>query len=254
MVDVGRNDRPAAGDFLADEFGGDLLGDGRAEAVPGVLLLEQAGLARLGELHVLADGDVFHLRGDDALAGVVHLADVLAGQGAARVAHVGETHAGQLGIVEAALAELGGQPRQALGVATLVDPCRAHVGQALAHVDLHRRVGVGAGGVVDGDRCIDLAAEVGGCHIEADLAHRHADIRARTLHVDLLRTRKRLDRLLVDLGALAQVLLLLCTHRLDSWGKCRSEPEDARRTMKRCREGLAEGGGEDILFPTQALT
>ena len=45
MVDVGGNDHPAARDFGADQFGG----------------------------QVLALGDILHLAGDDALAGIVHL-------------------------------------------------------------------------------------------------------------------------------------------------------------------------------------
>ncbi|MND93349.1 hypothetical protein D3C80_855330 [compost metagenome] len=214
VVDVGGDDGAAAGDFLADELRSDLFRDAGAEAMPRMLLLQQAGSARLGQLHVLADGDVFHLRSDDAFPGIVHLADVMAGLGAARVAHVAEAHLGQFGIGQAALAELGGEPRQALGVATVVDPGAAHVRQALAHVDLDSGIGVGAGGVVDGDRGVDLATEGGGGHVQADLAHRHADVRAGALHIDFLRTGERLDGLLVDLGAFAQVLLLFCGHRL----------------------------------------
>src|SRR5690606_10995519 len=96
VVDVGWNDRAAAGDLAADELSGDFLGNAGAEALPGVLFLEQARLAHFGQLHVLADGDVFHLGRDDALLGVVHLCDVAPGLGAARVAHVSEAHGGQL--------------------------------------------------------------------------------------------------------------------------------------------------------------
>ena len=147
---------------------------------------------------VLADGDVFHLRSNDALARVVHLADVLARFGAAWVAHVGEAHLGQLFIGQTALAELGGQTRQFLGVAAILDPGAAYVGQTLAHVDGDVRVGVGAGGVVDGDRGVDLAAEVGRRHVQADLAHRHADVRARAFDVDLARIGQRRDGRRVD--------------------------------------------------------
>ena len=51
MVDVGGDDHPAAGDFVADQLGRE----------------------------VLAVGDVVHLLGDDALAGVVHLGEVAVG-------------------------------------------------------------------------------------------------------------------------------------------------------------------------------
>jgi hypothetical protein len=107
---------------------------------------------------VLADGDVFHLRGDDALAGVVHLADIHAGFGPARLAvQAGEAKLGQFGDVGAAAAVFGGQAGQHLGVAPLLDPLLAQGGQALADVDLRRRVGVGAGAVVDVDGRVLLA-------------------------------------------------------------------------------------------------
>ncbi len=183
--------------------------------MPGVLILEQPSLSSFGQFHVLADGNVFHLGRDDALARIVHLADVMPGLGPPRMAYMGKTHGGQLRVVEATLAELGGQPRQLLGIAALLDPGTAHIGQALAYVDLHVRIGIGAGGVVDGNRGVDLAAEVGRGHVQADLAHRYADIRARTLHIDFLRTREGLDRLLVDLGGFTQVLLFY-THQAGS--------------------------------------
>ena len=92
------------------------------------------------------------------------------------------------------------------------------IGQTLAHIDGHVRIGVRAGGVVDQHRRIDLATELGRGDVETDLAHRYADVRARALHVDLLRTRKRLDRLLVDLGGITQIrgveVFFLCAHRL----------------------------------------
>lgn len=107
VVDVGRNDRAPAGDFLADKFGGDFFRDVGTEAMAGVLFVQQASGAGLLQLHVLADGDVFHLGGDDALAGIVHLRDVCAGLCTAWVAHVREAQFGQFGVVQALLAEIG---------------------------------------------------------------------------------------------------------------------------------------------------
>ena len=216
MVDVGRDDRAATGDFLADEFGGDFFRDVGAEAVAGVLLLEQASGAGLLQLHVFADGHVFHLGGDDALAGIVHLRDVGAGLGAARVAHVGKAQLGQFGIVQALLAEIGAQAVQALGVTTGVDPRRTHVGQALAHVDDHVGVGVRARGVVDQHRGIGFATEIGRGVVQADFTHGHADVRARAFDIHLARTRKRLHGLLIDLCRFAEVdrFFLFGHHRL----------------------------------------
>ncbi|MNE62238.1 hypothetical protein D3C80_1575080 [compost metagenome] len=127
---------------------------------------------------------------------------------------MGEAHRRQLGIRQATLAKFGGQAGQALGVAAIVDPRRTHIRQPLAHIDGDARVGVGAGGVIDQHRGIDLATKGSRRHVQADLAHGHADIRAGTFDVDLLRAGERLDGLLIDLGALAQVLLLFCGHRL----------------------------------------
>src|SRR5690606_41738871 len=55
----------------------------------------------------------------------------------------------------------------------------------------------------------------GGRDVETDLAHRHANVRSCALHVDFLRTRERLDRLLVDLGGFTE-MLLFCTHQTGS--------------------------------------
>lgn len=90
MVDVGRDDRATTGDFVTHEFRGNDFRHAGAEAVAGVLLVQQASGAGDFQLHVFADGDVFHLGGDDAFARVVHLADVGTRLGATRVVHVGE--------------------------------------------------------------------------------------------------------------------------------------------------------------------
>ena len=108
VVDVERNDRPAGGDFTADKLGRDLgwdalreaaedrrrVGTGRLLGRALVLLVEVVAddvvrhIRDLGAAHVFADGDVFHLGGDDALVGVVFLGDRLTG-GAQRLAAVG---------------------------------------------------------------------------------------------------------------------------------------------------------------------
>src|SRR3546814_11507988 len=75
-------------DWSSDVCSSDLIGDGGAErlAVAEVVARDLAA-------EILALGDIFHLGGDDALAGVVHLAAVGAGaraQGAAwRVGELG---------------------------------------------------------------------------------------------------------------------------------------------------------------------
>ena len=71
VVDVGGDDRAAARDLVADELGGDEVGDRGAE-----VLAVAGGVQRGFAAEVLADGDIFHLRRDDAAPGVVHLGDV----------------------------------------------------------------------------------------------------------------------------------------------------------------------------------
>ncbi len=74
---------------------------------------------------VLADGDVFHLRRDDAAPGVMHLADVGAGLGTARQHAIGEAHGIQLRIVLTRAAEGRAESFQRLRIAALLDPLRA---------------------------------------------------------------------------------------------------------------------------------
>jgi len=104
VVDVGRDDRAAASDFFAHELGRDDFRNTGAEAVPGMLLLEQAAGASFLKLHVFADGHVFHFWRDDAFARVVHLADVGAGLGPTRVLQVGKAQVGQVGVIQTFLA------------------------------------------------------------------------------------------------------------------------------------------------------
>ena len=146
---------------------------------------------------VLAQRDELHLRRDDAAPRVVHLRHVAPGNGAARRAlqavglaaqrgdargrGAGRRRAGALAVVH----RHGGAAGVGLAVAARGDPARAHGLEAAAQVDQRGRVGVRAGGVVDGD----LLA-VG----QRDLAHRHADAGLQALHAHLARGGQRLAR------------------------------------------------------------
>ncbi|MNZ31675.1 hypothetical protein D3C78_489800 [compost metagenome] len=142
----------------------------------------------------------------------MHLADVGPGLGTARVVHVGKAQFGQLWIGKALLTEVRAQATQAFGVTTVVDPRRTHVAQAFTHVNHHVGIGVRARGIVDSHRGVDFAAEVSRRHVQGDFAHRHADVRARALDVDFLRTGKGLNRLLIDLGRLTEVDRVFCFY------------------------------------------
>ena len=71
MVDVGRNDGATPRHLRADKLRGDFIRNLRAECLPQMLLARLTGLLELSASHVFADGDVFHLGRDNALAGIV---------------------------------------------------------------------------------------------------------------------------------------------------------------------------------------
>src|SRR5439155_1585917 len=150
MVDVAGDDGAAAGDFVADELGGDEFGDGGAE------VFTVAGCSqRLLTPEIFADCDVFHLGRDDAAAGIVHLRNIAAGPGAEHaLADVGEGLDAAAAIGAELAIVLG--PHVALGdfldVAAAADPAATKLGQTGHDVDALRGVGVGAAGVVEHDR------------------------------------------------------------------------------------------------------
>ena len=150
--------------------------------------------------HVFADGDKLHFRRDDAALRVMHLRDVLAGNGAARLAVQVKTQLGQFRVRQAGDAVVGGRAGQFFRVGPLHDPRQARRVEARADVDLHVRIRVGAGGVVHVDRRILFAAErcfrVG----LADSAHGHADVGAAAFDIDLARIGQRRDGGFVDRG------------------------------------------------------
>ena len=106
MIDVGRNNRPAARNFVADEFGGNLARDGRSPGVAGVLAVQAPrdkgvpvsaaipiSVAVGMELSpdIFPDRDEFHFRGDEALAGIMHLGNITARLGSERLSNMRET-------------------------------------------------------------------------------------------------------------------------------------------------------------------
>src|SRR3546814_5361507 len=86
VVDVVGDDRAAARYFVADEFGGDIIGNAGAPVLPIAFIVGQAFAAE-----ILAGRDIVHFRRDDPLTGIVHLADIGAAAGARHgLAHGGE--------------------------------------------------------------------------------------------------------------------------------------------------------------------
>ena len=76
MIDIGGNDRPPAGDFVAHEFRRDELGDRRAETVAGMGAAMTVALKSLLPSEIFPNRDVLHLRRDNALPGVMHLRNI----------------------------------------------------------------------------------------------------------------------------------------------------------------------------------
>ena len=207
VVDICRNDRAAGGDFLADEFrrdlGGDALGETsedarRVRAVAdlrgaGVLFIKiiaedvAAEFGDLGAAHVFADGDEFHLRGNDSLAGIPELGDGVAGGRAERLAaEAGKFEeavalglAGVFGVVAGKVAVVLWLDLAAVVFAHIgagFDPLGAESGEALGDIAIEILVAPGPRGVIDADGLVffQRAVEAFGWG-ERNLAHRHAD-------------------------------------------------------------------------------
>src|SRR5262245_20356007 len=84
MVDIGGDDGPAARHFVPNKFRGHEPGNRRAETVSSGGSRAAIGAIFQGRAtaNVLANRDVFHLRGDDAFSRVVHLGNITPSLGA----------------------------------------------------------------------------------------------------------------------------------------------------------------------------
>ncbi len=156
--------------LVADEFGGDEVGNFRAPALPVAVLRD------LLAAQIFALCDIFHLGGDDTAPRIVHLADVLAGLGPKRPLHdVGELR----NAARTVRPELAVILRLHFSRVVFLDiaPCEDQVAtqrrQPRVDVDGRHRIGIGAGSIVD--------AQAGLAAFEVDLAHRdpHAAARSR---------------------------------------------------------------------------
>ena len=117
----------------------------------------------------------------------MHLGDVGPGLGAAGDAEVLEAQVGQARVPLALTAEGGAGAGEALGIAALLDPGAAQIGEAGKEVDARLGVGVGARGVVDIDRRVFFRAALGLGRGLAHLTHGHPQVRTGTLDIDLAR-------------------------------------------------------------------
>ena len=195
VVDVGRDDGTTAGDLGTDELGGDHLRDRGAEGLTLVLEGQVMAAGRLGliggEAHVLTDGDILHLRRDDALLGVGQLGRALAGLAFVDLA-VGSVELDEAVAGGRTLSGLGVLPRKVavvfrlqltagdcFDVAALENPSGADIRQALLDVAMEGRVAPRTGRIIDANRLVSRLRAVGAGSVgQLHLAHRHEEVRA----------------------------------------------------------------------------
>jgi hypothetical protein len=169
MVDVAGDDGAAARDLGAHELRRDEGGHFSAKA----FAIGERGFRALELLlaaEVFALGDVDHLFRDDAGAGEFELGDLVVACAAQRLVVRGKGFCGMRGADIAVVFRLDVAALILLDAATLLHPGEAVARQAGVDVDGHGRIGIGAGGVVDGK--VRLAGAFG----EDDLAERHAQV------------------------------------------------------------------------------
>src|SRR6187402_2279895 len=82
MIDIGWDDCPAPGYFVAHELRRDKLRNRRAKAVAWVGACSDSAFIAFLPSEIFPDRDVFHLRGDYTLPGVMHLRNVATRLGA----------------------------------------------------------------------------------------------------------------------------------------------------------------------------
>src|SRR6185437_4502167 len=138
VIDVGRDDGAAGRDLGTHELRRDIVGNGGA---PGVAVLLQLFLAARAA-HILADGDVLHLRRDDAGARVRELRDGSARERLVGPRHVGKLGRGAFGADDVAVIDRFYRTALiGLHIPTSDDPRLPHTRQAALDVDFDREVG-----------------------------------------------------------------------------------------------------------------
>ncbi len=125
----------------------------------------------LGAANVFAGGDIDHLFRDDAGLGEFVLRDLVARQAAQGLVRDREFAGKVFALCAAIVFGLHMAPVIFLDAATLQHPGAPVAGEALFHVDGDRRIGIGAG------RVIDRHGRLIGAGVKVDLAMRHSDVR-----------------------------------------------------------------------------
>ena len=169
VVDVSRQNRTARGDFVAHELGGN-GGAGNLDFTLGLQFVKAL---------VFTYCYVFHFLGDDSLAGVVELRQVVACLRAERVVLGVKAQMVQLMVCAAGAAIGRRHVIELFGVATFHNPRFAETLDALRHVELGIDIAVWAARVVHRDN-----GRLG--VFSQNFAHSHADVRvhfSRNIHL-----------------------------------------------------------------------
>ena len=201
VVDIVRDDGAPGRHFVAHELRRDLLRQPGAEVLTGMLAEVRLGV-RPGQ--VLANGDVLHLRCDDALPGVVHLAHVGAGLGAPRQGNIPEAQAIEPLVAVPLPGIAGGERVEVLGVTPSFDPRLSQPWHPAPNVDLDIGIRIGARGVVHAYRRVRLQAGLPAVAEhrrwrQGDFPHLDVHTGLGPGNTDLVRTRQRSAHLRVKL-------------------------------------------------------
>ncbi len=219
MIDVGRDDGATACDFVTHKFGGYFLGNGSTERLTRVLESQiidittaELLLAHLGNAHVLADGDVLHLRSNDALARVMQLGHIGPCLCAAWTTHMLKAQMGCLYISLALTAKFRADAGQLLSIATLFDPCFTDSRQTGAQVDLNIRVRVDTRGVINTHRHVGFKAFFGLGICQHDFTHGHTQVGSAAGYIHFMRSAERISGSVVQFGNPVEKVFGLGTH------------------------------------------
>ena len=221
MVDIGRNDGAPARHFIAHEFRRYLKRQVGPKAVACMLAGQHVGHAlapfaaggqrfHIGvSVLVLANGDIFHFRRDQAAPRIMHLRNVLAVFGAPRLPCQIKPQSGQLFIGQARLPIGRAGPVHQFGIIALLNPCLPQRGQALTNVNRHIRIGIGPGCVIDINwrvffACLTRQRHIGGRIMLCDFAHRYANIGPRAGDIDFFTHRQRCNGRIINARRIAR--------------------------------------------------
>ena len=187
MIDVCRDDGASGSHFLTDKFRCDVVRNPGSECFSLFFLVFFPYL--VCQL-ILPDGDVFHFRRNDALAGVVHLGDLATFLGNPRMrVDVLKAEGIEAFVCLAHSSVFRAQPVQLSGILSFFNPVFPESGQPFFEVYRVLGIRVRPGGVVNNDIFVFYfrPVQVYGRR-QFDFPHRNFQVRAGALNINLFGT------------------------------------------------------------------